>query len=308
MSIFLSLFVNLLPLYALIGAGYFAGRVLKVDRQSLGSLAIYLFMPVVVFGSVANLDFKPSYIALPLFIYVVSTVVGLIFLKIGRRIYRDAQGNLMAMCASMGNTGYFGLPLIFLFFDEKAVAIYIFMMLGGLMYEATVGYYIAARGAFTARESLIKLVKFPTIYAMAAGFLVNYLDIELPDIFWTYWTHFKGAYVIVGMMIVGAALSTLDRFVFGPRFIALVFAGKFVAWITLAFGFVLLDRHVLHWFSSEVQDLVMVMALVPPAANIATFATQMNLEPEKAATTILIGTIFALFYIPAMIWVLGIGI
>ncbi|MGH1375402.1 MAG: AEC family transporter [Alphaproteobacteria bacterium] len=306
MAVFLSLFINLLPLYALIGAGYFAGRVLHVDRQSLGSLAIYMFMPVVVFGSVVNLDFKPSYIVLPIFIYIVSVITGLGFLAIGNKVYKDSQANLMAMCASMGNTGYFGLPLVFLFFDKETVAIYIFMMLGGLMYEATVGYYIAARGAFTARESMIKLIKFPTIYAMAAGFTVNYLNIELPEIFWTYWTHFKGAYVIVGMMIVGAALSTLDKFVFGPRFISLVFAGKFIAWIALAFGFVLLDRHIFNWFTTDIHNLVMVMALVPPAANIATFATQMNLQPEKAATTILVGTIFALFYIPAMIWLLGI--
>ncbi len=306
MDIFLSLFFNLLPLYALIGAGYFAGKVLNVDRQSLGSLAIYMFMPVVVFGSVSNLEFKAAYIILPIFIYAVSIIVGLGSLKIGNMIYKDSQANLMAMCTSMGNTGYFGLPLVLLFFDEEALAIYIFMMLGGLMYEATVGYYIAARGAFTARESLIKLVKFPTIYAMAAGFTINFLNIELPEVFWTYWTHFKGAYVVVGMMIVGAALATLDKFVFGPRFIGLVFVGKFVAWIALAFGFVVLDRAFLHWFSPEIHNLVMVMALVPPAANIATFATQMNLQPEKAATTILIGTIFALFYIPAMIWLLGI--
>jgi predicted permease len=306
MNAFFSLFVNLLPLYAIIGMGFFAGRRLHVDRQSLGSLAIYLFMPVVVFGFVAKLDFKFEYIALPIVVYIVSAITGLSFLHIGRRIYGDAQANLAAMCASMGNMGYFGLPLVFLFFSQEQVAIYVFMMLGGNVYEATIGYYIAARGAFDVRTSLIKIVRFPSIYAITLGILVNQSGVVLPEQFWTYWGYFKGAYVIVGMMIIGAALAKLDRFVFGPRFTALAFSGKFVAWPALCYLFVLMDVHVLHWYAGDIHDLIMMIAIVPPAANIATFAVQMNLEPEKAASTVLMGTVFALIYIPFMIWLLGI--
>ena len=306
MSVFLSLFFNLLPLYALIGAGYIAGKFLHVDRQSLGTLAMYIFMPVVMFGFVSSLDFKPSYIALPFILYGISAFVALSFLKLGQHVYGDNQANLMAMCAAMGNTGYFGLPLVLLFFSKELVAIYIFMNLGSLIFEATIGYYIAARGNFDVRTSLNKIIKFPTIYAIALGLVVNQSGAELPDIFWTYWTHFKGAYVVVGMMIIGAALSNLDKFVFGLRFVALTFAGKFIVWPLIAFAFIIFDRMVLHLFNEDIHNLIMIVSIVPSGANIAAFATQMKLEPEKAATTILLGTIFALFYIPLMIWILGI--
>ncbi len=306
MDVFISLFLNLLPLYAIIGLGFFAGRVLHVDRQSLGNLAIYIFMPVVVFGFVAQLEFKMAYIALPAVVYVVSTIVGFLFLYLGRRIYKDGMANLAGMCASMGNMGYFGLPLVFLFFPPEQVAIYVFMMLGGNVYEATIGYYMAARSAFDVRTSLKKILLFPGIYAIALGLIVNRAGVELPELFWTYWGHFKGAYVVVGMMIVGAALSKVDRIVFGPRFTALAFCGKFIAWPALCFAFVLFDRTVLGWYGPDIHNLLMMISIVPPAANIATFAVQMNLEPEKAATTVLLGTVFALFYIPLMIWMLGI--
>ncbi len=139
MAVFFSLLTNLLPLYILIGMGFIAARYLKVDRQSLASLAIFMFMPIVVFGFVVNLEFQPSYILLPLVIFAVSIITGLGFLWIGRKIYGDSTANLMAMCCSMGNTGYFGLPLVFLFFNEEQTAIYIFTMLGGSVYEATFG-------------------------------------------------------------------------------------------------------------------------------------------------------------------------
>ncbi len=306
MSAFFSLFVNLLPLYALIGTGYIASRFLDVDRQSLGTLAIYIFVPVVVFGFIARIEFQPSYILLPIFFYVASVAIGLGFYALGRRIYSDSQANLMALCASMGNTGYFGLPLVLLYFDEATVAIYIFMMVGGSMYEATIGYYIAARGNFSVRESLIKLAKFPAIYAILAGFAVKAIDVELPSLFWDYWGYFKGAYIVIGMMIVGAALAKIEKFEFGPRFLAMAFAGKFIFFPLLAFGFILLDQHVLGWLTKDVHHLIMMITIVPPAANIAAFALQMNMQPEKAATTILIGTVFALIYIPYMIWLIGI--
>ena len=70
MSVFFSLLVNLLPLYILIGMGFIAARYLKVDRQSLASLAIFMFMPIVVFGFVVKLEFQASYIMLPLIIFL----------------------------------------------------------------------------------------------------------------------------------------------------------------------------------------------------------------------------------------------
>ncbi len=305
MTAFFTLFVNLLPLYALIALGYFCTKKMRVERDTLATLGIYIFMPPVTFGYVANLDFKPEYIILPVFFFAISVIIGLGFFALGKKVYQDKQANLMAMCASMGNTGYFGIPLVMLFFSEETIAIYIFMMLGGTVFESTVGYYIAARSSFTVRQSFIKLARFPGIYAMIAGFAWNFSGADFPDLLISYWTHFKGAYVIIGMMIIGAAMAKIDHFVFGWRFTALTFAGKFIVFPALTFAYIWLDQTFFHMLSAELYNVMMMMAIVPPAANIAAFAAQMNMEPEKAATTILIGTIFALVYIPAMIWLIG---
>ncbi|MCB9982501.1 MAG: hypothetical protein H6861_02335 [Rhodospirillales bacterium] len=95
--------------------------------------------------------------------------------------------------AGQGNTGYFGLPIVLLLFDPEWVGVYIFALVGGLVYEATVMYYIANRGRFNMRDSLIKLFRFPSIYAVIAGLGVNMAGAELPALFNNYWEHFKGA-------------------------------------------------------------------------------------------------------------------
>jgi hypothetical protein len=180
-----------------------------------------------------------------------------------------------------------------------------FMLLGGTTYEGSFGYYIAARGKFTVAESIRKVLTFPSIYAIAAGLLVNVSGAHMPEIFFTYWTYFKGAYVILGMMIIGAALSTIDRPVVSARFISLTMLGKFVLWPSLAYGFIMLDKTFLHIFEPEVLRLILVFSLVPTAANVAAFAAQFDMRPEKAATTILIVTLFALAYIPAVLILTG---
>ncbi len=305
MDIFTTLFTNLIPLYLLIALGWVAGRYFDVDRQSLGSLGIYIFMPIVAFGFVAGLDFKPEYALLPVIVFALFSCVTLFFYALGKRIYPDNRANLMAMCAGAGNTGYFGLPLILLLFDPQWIAVYIFAMMGASIYEATVMFYIANRGQFDARQSLMKLLKFPTIYAIAAALIYNASGLGLPEQFLTYWNYTKGAYVLIGMMIIGVSLSKAERLVIAPRFLGLVFAGKFVVWPLAAFALVWLDNTVFGFFGREIHDLLIIMSIVPPAANIAAFAAQLNIRPEKAATTVLIGTILALFYIPIVITFTG---
>ncbi len=306
MTIFLTLVLNLIPLYILIAIGYVAGRWLHIDKNSLARLVIFIFMPITVFGFVVNMDLKLIYSFLPLLVFIVPSIIAFITLFLGRRIFGDTRANLLAMSASMGNTGFFGLPLVSLLFEDKWVALYIFMMIGGSVFEATVGYYLAARGNFTVRDSLIKLSKFPALYAIALAIIINISDVTLPESFYTYWGYFKGCYIVGGMMIIGIALSHMDKLVFGARFISITFIGKFAAWPLLVLVFIALDKTLLHWFEPMVHQLIIVMSIVPPAANVVAFATQMNLRPEKAATTILLGTVFALFYIPLILMWAGI--
>ncbi len=134
------------------------------------------------------------------------------------------------------------------------------------------------------------------------------MDVRLPEIFDTYWAHFKGAYVITGMMIIGVALSKGEKLVFSASFMGLAYAAKFVVWPALVLALIVLDKGVTHLFPPEVHDLLFVLAILPPAANVVAFAAQLNLRPEKAATTVLIGTLLGLFYIPLVLMWAGITV
>jgi len=304
-DIFFHLLVNILPLYALMALGWVAGRYFEVDRATLGALGVFILMPVVAFGYVAKLDFQPDFIILPFIVYGLLALITLVNYQLGRGIYQDKRGNLLALCASATNTGYFGLPVVLLLMEPQWVAVYIFTMMGAGVYEATIMYYIANRGNFSARESLKRLLRFPTIYAIAAGLLVNYHGLELGAQFDTYWEYFKGSYVVVGMMLIGAALARVDKLVIGPKFLGITFVSQFILWPALVFGLIMLDVHILHWFEPQVYQILFIMAAVPPAANTVAFAAKLNLNPEKAATTVLLGTLLGLFAVPLLLALSG---
>lgn len=301
METFLLLFTNLIPLYLIIGLGYLAGKFFEVERKTIGALGVYIFMPVVAFGFIGQIDFKPDYLLLPLIYFVLLTISTFVWLHIARKVYHDASANLLSLCATSGNTGYFGLPLVLALFPPEIVGIYIFIMMGATIYEATVMYYVASRGAFSVKESLIKLAKFPTLYTIVAALSFNFSGAEFSPQFLTYWGYFKGAYVIVGMMIIGVSLSRVKKLILPPRFLTMTFLGKFVMFPAMTAGVIAIDAFWLHLFDVTIYKLLYILAIVPTAANIAAFAAEMNTKPEKAASTILIGTVFALFSIPLML-------
>jgi hypothetical protein len=304
MTQMLILFLALIPLYVMIALGYIATHLFKLDRTTLANLSLFILSPIVAFGFVVDLHFRPEYSLLPFIGFIMITATGLLFYAVGKKIYPDNRANLLAICASHGNTGYFGLPLVLSLFDEKWVAIYMFLLLGGALYETTFSYYFAARGNFTLRQSLEKIMRFPTLYAILAGLAINQMGGGIPDFLQPSWANIKGAYIVLGMMIIGAALASGHNTKPAPQFIALAFLGKFVICPLMGFAFIALDNVLLKLYPPEIHTLILIFCLVPPGANIAIFASQMNLRPGKAATTILLGTIFALFYIPAILWII----
>lgn len=305
MDIFFVLFTNLIPLYALIVTGWIAGRYVGVDTKTISALAIYIFAPVSAFGFVAKINFEPEYILLPVFTWAMCSLVAFLFLGLGRKLYSDGRANLLAMTASMGNTGFLGLPLALTLFDAQWIGLYVLLDIGSGMYVATLMYYIAARGQFSVRDSLIKLTRFPMLYAIILGFMVNKAGVNLPEQFFRYHDYFVGSFVLCGMMIIGVSLSTVKKFALPTKFIFIALIGKIIVWPLFALAFIWLDREYLNLFSELVHKMMFVVSIVPPGASVVAFAAQMDLKPEKAATTVMIGTMFALFLIPLMLTLSG---
>jgi hypothetical protein len=231
-----------------------------------------------VAGKIENVDIK-SLAFLSIYVLAPITVIGYIMQMEFKPIY-------------------IGLPLVIALFPPDLIGVYMFMLMGNIIFGNTVGYYIWMRGNLSGRESLMKVLKFPGLYAFIISIVLNIRGVSLNDDILTYWAYFKGAYIVIGMLIIGTALSRLNHLKISLRFISMALAGKFIVWPLVAFTIIMVDRNLTHIFDDKSHQMFFILSIVPPAANITAFAAQLNVRPDKAATTILISTVVALFSIP----------
>jgi predicted permease len=106
------------------------------------------------------------------------------------------------------------------------------------------------------------------------------------------------------MMLIGLGIGTSKKLQFDIKFTAITFFAKFAVWPFLILLIILLDKSFLHIYNLQIYKVMLLLSIVPLAANAVAFSTVLKLHPEKAALAVLLSTLFALFYIPLMIMLL----
>ena len=298
MEIFFTLLGKLIPLYVVIFLGYIAGRFLNVRKESIASLLIYIIAPIIVFHGVATTKLTPGVLSLPLLFFIIACILSLLFLWIGKSFWKDTTKNILAFTAGTGNTGYFGIPVALILFDESAVGFIVIAILGLMLYENSVGFFITARGHHTVKEALIKVVRLPTLYAFFLGVLVQLAAIPFGQALSDVMVSFRGAYSMLGMMMIGLGLASINRFSIDYLFLGLSFLAKFILWPLIMLLVIVFDNLWLRLYTPAIHKVLVLLSIVPLAANTVAFATELKAEPEKAALAVGLSTLFALFYIP----------
>jgi predicted permease len=306
MSIFFILLLKIFPLYINIILGYLSTKFLDVKRESIASILMYILAPIVVFSATISVKIDFSIIFLPIFFYIFSSILGFIIYGLFRNSWDDATGNILSFSGASGNTGYFGIPLAIIFFPPYLADIYIFTVLASLLFESTTGFYVTAKGNFTVRQSIQKIIKLPTIYAFVLGITFNLLGFGIPDVIGAYTSQFKGAYGILGMMLIGMGIVGLKR---GNdldlKFISISFILKFVFWPLSILIFIYLDKTIFMILNEDLYKVMFLYSVVPLAGNTVMLAVLLKAKPEKASFTILLSTIFSIIYIPVVLALYG---
>jgi predicted permease len=301
MTILITILLKLIPLYLMILLGFIGARVLKAQKETIARLLIYIISPAVIFYGACTAEISVAHLSLPVLFFCLSCLMAILFFFIGSMVLeKGSTKNILAFAAGTGNTGYFGLPLISAVLGDQAFSLAVLSLLGFVLFENTMGFYLTAKGHNTGRASILKVIKLPTIYAFLIGIILNILDIHPGEIALTTMNHFKGAYTLLGMMIIGMGLAAVKIRNIDYLFISLAFLAKFVFWPVLILGIIAIDKSVLHWYSPAIHNVLIVMAIVPMAANTVAVAAELKVHPDKAALAVLLSTLFALFYIPVM--------
>ncbi|KAE8545631.1 MULTISPECIES: AEC family transporter [Marinobacter] len=301
MSAALALLLKLLPLYVTVALGWIAGRFLEASGRHIAGIMLYIVTPSVVFSGVMAAPLSAEVILLPALVFGFCSVIALSHMAIARKLLSDGSAAVIPLSVGTGNTGYFGIPVALLLFGEEGLALYIVCMLGTTLFENSVGFYLAARGKYSIQDALLRVARLPSVYAFLAAVVLNLSGASIPDVFMPLFDNLRGAYSILGMMIIGMGITSFRGLAGNPRFTALAFFGKFVIWPLVAIVFWWVDSALLGIYEPAVHQAIFLISITPIAANTVVIATLLEASPRQAAGTTLLSTLFALGFIPVMI-------
>lgn len=303
MSIFLTLLGKIIPLYFSVFLGFISTYKLKCDKETIAKILLYILAPLIVFNATISVKLDSQVLFLPISFFLFSTILAFTLLFLFKKIYSDNRANLLAFSTSTGNTGNIGIPLAILFLEPKLVDIFIFSILASILYQNSVGYYITAKGNFSANESIKKVLKLPVIYAFILGIILNLLEIKIPLVLFSYSEFLKGAYAILGMMLIGMGMEKFHSSnSFDIKFISYTLLIKFVLWPISTLIFIYFDKNFIHFLNSDFYMIMFLFSIVPLAGNTVTVATILNVKPQMMSMAVFISTIVSLFYIPLVLY------
>lgn len=289
-------------LIGLSGVGYGVGRMLHLNPKDIAALLIYVISPFVIFLAIVQSPADWSYLVYSLGALLTASIAGVLAYRLGRRLLwpdGDGRANLFGFAGGTGNTGYFALPLVFALFDAHQVAVAVFIIIGVNLYEFTVGYFITARGVMNTRQSVIRIARLPTLYAALAGMACKTLGIELGQTLASSLENFKGAYSVLGMMVIGITLATYRALEVDWKFLVCALGWKHLLYPVVG---ILVFGSLLNMSAATLAVIVLMLA-TPMAANTVVIAAHLGVHPEKAALAVMVSTLLAAVTVPfAVFW------
>lgn len=291
----MTVLVNIvLPVFIVVGVTALAQLRLRLDINTLSRAVFYLFVPALVFDTLATSDVNGAELGRILAVVLLLTLalwgLGLV---VGRllRLEGPTQATFLVAILLM-NAGNYGLPVNLFAFGQAGLArASIYFTASGLL-SASLGVYLSARGRTTPREALHRVAGVPLIYAAALGLLANLAQVTMPEPL-SKAIHLLGqASVPVMLAVLGVRLAETfrnrQRFVQVPALAAVTILRLIVApaLAALLAGMVGLE--------GLARDVTVMESAMPTAVITTILATEFDSDPPFAALCVLVTTLASL--------------
>jgi len=178
-SIFAS---DLLPVFAIAGAGFLLARFIGVQVQTVSRITFYALAPALVFNLFVSSTLDgPQFWRMVLFYLLVAAAAGIMarLVAIPLKLDRPSLSAFLLVVIS-SNSGNYGLPVALLAFGRDALAFATVYFLSSSLFSYTGGILIAASGRRSLRDALVGIARVPAVYGAAAAALSLWLGVTLP--------------------------------------------------------------------------------------------------------------------------------
>ncbi len=305
----LAIFLKTLPFFAIIGLGYWAGRTRFFSSEATAYLTKFVFyfaLSAMLFRFSANLSLAEvlnwrligGYLTGCVAVYGLATLVAML------RKQDIATAAVEAQCATIGNVGFLGVPMLTLLMGADAIGpVMLVLAVDLIVFSSLIVILITGSRDGRMHIGVLKtvalgLLRNPMIVAISLGFIWSGLEIPIPAPMNEFLAILGGAATPGALFAIGASLAgksaervevalwlTFAKLVLHPLFVAVA-----VLWL------IPIDP-----YSASV---VIAAAALPVAGNVYMLAQHYGVAPHRASAAILFSTVISIATVSVVIaWV-----
>lgn len=307
----LPILLKTLPFFALIGLGWWAGRVRFFSPEATAYLTKFVFyfaLSAMLFRFAANLSlaeiwdtrFALAYLTGCTVVYALALAVAFL-----RRITVE-EAAVEAQCAVIGNTGFLGVPmLVVLMGSQAAGSVLLVLAIDLIVFSSVITLVMTARReGGVSRRTLgtlaMGLVRNPMILSMTLGFAWSATGLPVP------------APVNEFLAILGAAATPGALFAIGCS-LAARSAERLQVAVWLSFCKLILHpaavavaAFLIFRVDPERAGVMVAAASLPVAGNVYILAQHYGVAPQRVSASILISTAVSILTVSTVIaWTQG---
>lgn len=290
-----ALISTVIPVALIIFIGWIAGKRLKLERQTLSKLSVYVLAPALVTTSLyKNTLSWQSTLGLLLGFALVSLIIALFGWLTGRflQLSHPSRKSLLATTLSPNN-GNMGLSVASFALGEAGLERAVVVMIGSsILLFGIMPALLRGKGI---KYGLNLVLKLPLTWAMFAGIGLQLLPISLPFNLDVAIDELGRAAIPIALILLGIELSytqfRIGRFELWATFVRLLIAPLIALGIGRGLQLQGLDLQVL-----------IVQCAMPTAINTLILVAEFGGDTVKTARTIVTTTLLSFLTIPFSLW------
>ena len=285
----------IIPVAFIILIGFFAGKTLNLQQQTLSQLTVYILAPALVADSLYTTTMSVQNAAkLLLGVFAIALVLYLFVWLLSSWFNLPVLTRKSLMATSLHpNNGNMGLPLVDFALGAAGLERAIIYMIGSSILLFGIAPAILAGSSLG--HSIRLTLKLPLIWAMVFGLSLRILQIQLPFNLGEALHILGRAAIPVALLILGMQLATTQMKVAWFEVISLNLRLILAPLIALIVG------HLIQLETLDLQVLILQSAM-PTAVNTLVLVTEFGGDAAPVARTIVMTTLLSFLTLPMVLW------
>lgn len=294
---------NVIPLTIMIAIGVILYRAFKLDIKTLSKLNFYLFSPALVFKMLYESSLSLAVLGQTLLFFVLFFAAMFLLMEVVIRLRGYKGGMIPAMRNSVifYNSANYAIPLNQLVFvgDAFTLSIQIIIMMMQSLLPNTYGIYaVNASKRNDMKQTLRTILTLPVIYIIPIAFLMKGLHIPIPGPVYAPINYVSDAFIATALLTLGVQLGSM-KWTFNLADVMLSNVLRLCVGPAVGFLIVLLMG-----IEGVMAQALVLSCAVPTSLSSVLIAVEYDNEPEFSSQAVFSSTIFSIFTVTLVIYLI----